>query len=343
MFVNKNYNIGTFAVVIASHIFNQRRIEFLLETLLSIIKQTYKSFIYLSISFEKRELEEIFLKHILENEYINNWINTNQFLYFIQNEKTSQMQHFHYICSHIREQKLNEKKNTPEWILFSDDDDTYLVNRIEKFAKLTEVCLLEMNSNKDVYNDKVFAGIYESTFGKNHTEHRHEFWCYCVRFSILSDFYNRIENYQYVIDNKCCDILFAEYLRRLNPKYMFSFITDNLYNYRRGDENNESVTGTIMETKEKIVRKSNPPPLDDEKFTEYIFDWNDYLHDNLHIYLHDTFLRTVVGCSFDTILKAEFLLDYPYLDYIDEIHVNKLKFYYDCLRTICMETYDVKF
>ena len=52
--------------------------------------------------------------------------------------------------------------------------------------------------------------------------------------------------------------------------------------------------------------------------------WNDYLHDNLTIFMHDTYLRTLVGCDLETILKTEFKNNYAILDYVDQRHVHKI-------------------
>jgi hypothetical protein len=74
---------------------------------------------------------------------------------------------------------------------------------------------------------------------------------------------------------------------------------------------------------------------------DYIIDWNEYLYGNIGIYLHDTYLRTILGFGFDDILQREFLADYPLLGYIDECHENKLKAFHERVREACNLVYDI--
>jgi len=112
-----------------------------------------------------------------------------------------------------------------------------------------------------------------------------------------------------------------------------------MYNYRRED-NTDSITGRIM-TKDNVnLRTPNPPPMDSNEIVDYIMEFNDYLHKNLDIYMHDTFLRTVVGVKFEEILQAEFLADYPLLEHVDVCHTEKLRVYHERLREVCISIYD---
>lgn len=336
------YTITTppFAVFIGSHISSVKRIEFLTETIYSLIKQTIPVGIYISISFDSKELEEIFKLKIAQSQMVMSYSSFYAFFYFIRKEKTPQMKHLNLLCNQLRGSMYHP---LPEWILFSDDDDTYVENRVETFSKQIELC------EHDIIQAKAdplrLVGLYEThDFGLNHKKQRHEYWCYCVRFSLLSDFFDKLSSYPDVIENKCCDIVFGEFLRRKKSTDLFSFIEGKFYNYRR-ENNTDSITGVIMTKKGVKIRTANPPSSEDVAIVDYIIELNDYLNvkENLDIYFHDTFLRTVVGCEFDDILKSEFLADYPLLEYTDICHVEKLRVYYDWLRQICVSLYDEGF
>jgi hypothetical protein len=113
-----------------------------------------------------------------------------------------------------------------------------------------------------------------------------------------------------------------------------------MYHYRR-ENNDDSITGDIVTRQKAAVRVPNPPPLDDFAIVDYVLEWNDYLHDHLSIYLHDTFLRTVVGIEFDAILRAEFQQDYPLLDFIDQRHIERIQTEWTQIREACHALYRI--
>lgn len=333
----------TITVIIASHITNEKRMVYLLDTLLSIIKQkpnkTYKIAIMLSISFDTIELNRYFKENVLKNYLVCLFREFHHFQCFIRDTKTQQMQHINLICK-----ELENQQNQHNWIMFCDDDDLFSETRIKEFSDRIAECshaLVQMQIPPEK-----FVGLYESNaFGQDHRIQRHEYWCYCVRQQVLQAFFEKLRPYQAVIDNKCCDIVWAEYLRRLSPdQHLFSCIDKTLYHYRR-ENNADSVTGVIANTQSHKIRKANPPPPDLNGGADleiYLADWNEYLNHHLDYYLHDTFLRTVIGNSFDDILRAEFLADYPYLHRIDTKHVAALKKEYDYLREMCDAVYEIK-
>jgi len=324
-------------VMIGSHISNVKRIHFLYETIFSLIKQTYTTGIYLSISFDTKELENDFMKIIIQDKLFEIFSIFCSFHYYIREQKTPQMKHLQLICSHL----LAQKSPPPEWILFSDDDDTHAEDRVEQFAKRIELCETDLKSRNE--NLQHLVGLYEThDFGLNHKLQRHEYWCYCVRFSLLCDFFDKLQPYPSVIENKLCDIVLCEFLRRRKEPDLFSFIDAKLYNYRR-ENNSDSITGRITNKSNMVTRSQNPPPIDSEEIVEYIKELNDYIHKHTHIYLHDTFLRTVVGMKFDDILRAEFLADYPLLKYVDICHTEILRVFHERLREICNSIYDENF
>jgi hypothetical protein len=315
--------IKKFCILIASHISNPKRIGYLKECLESLLKQTIIIPIYISISFETEILEDFFkisLKDLERNPYIN---------IVIKKEKTAQMRHYYEL--------LNIIQMNHEWIMFCDDDDSYKTNRVENI--INSIYYVEKQTKYSENNN--FVGVYESHCEKDHKEQRQEYWCYCVNKRTMNCFYDRIKEYPDIIDNKCCDILFGEFLRRLGEKNIFARLDMKLYNYRI-EENEDSITGVIKSKQGFYTRYNQHPPLGDPELPEYILDWNDYLYEHLEAYLHDVFLRTVVGCNMETILKAEFRKDYEILEFVDECHVEKMKILHEYLRSVCYNLYDIK-
>jgi len=327
------YLPNAMCIIIASHISNHNRIPYLMECLNSLRLQSVPIAIYLSISFETVELRRSFTQ-IMQTE--QNQQNLKDFIHvFIREQKTPQMRHIQLVHS--------EMSPEHQWILFCDDDDTYDVKRVEKFAeKIAQYYNNHNNHNKNHNkHNPLLTGLYESTFGKNHREHRHEFWCYCVNRAILGRFLDSLQKYPDVLENKCCDVLFAEFLRRSNPETCeFIQIVDPLYNYRV-DNNSDSVTGFIQMNQPKYRNITNPPPMDHESWADYVVNWDNYLNDNLNVYLHDTYLRTLVGVPFEDILNAEFKANRPLLEFVDKSHLIKIREQFDRVYKVCNEIYDI--
>jgi len=316
--------INSFCIVIASHISNSKRILYLSECLESLLSQTISISIYLSISFNNEEIKTEFFN----NKKIMNLC--SRIFLVVREHKTPQMRHIHLLYPEL------EKRH--KWIMFCDDDDTYANNRVEKIMQYIYSGLIQCSQ----MTNKKLIGLYESTFGKDHREHRHEYWCYCVNIEIIGNFYAKIVNHPDIIDNKCCDVIFAEYLRRADSNLLYSRIDEQLYNYRV-DNNNDSITGFIKGNQSKYTRTNDPPSIMDLSFSDYVVDWNEYLIENKDIYLHDVFLRTIVGCELDYILRAEFKADYSILSYTDAGILKEIKDKHDYWRMICNKLYDIPF
>lgn len=315
--------IDLFCITIASHFSNLNRISYFIQCLESLMKQTIIIPVYISISFEDENIRKNIIEILKEKRFLENHPNIH---IFIQNEKTSQMFHYYYL--------FKEVSNKHEWIMFCDDDDTYNEIRVENIIK--SISFIQNNYNS---SDKIIAGLYESHCNKEHKEHRHEYWCYCVNKIIMERFYQILIDYPDIINNKCCDILFGEYMRRLSEKYIFGRLEMNLYNYRV-TENQESITGVIQSRQGIYTRNKPHPPLGDPSLPDYILDWNEYLYKNIDVYLHDVFLRTIVGCKLDYIIKAEFPADHDLIKFIDDCHLNKIETLHNYLIMVCNLLYD---
>ena len=327
-------NISDICVAIGSHISNPKRIQYFVECLVSLVRQTIPVAIHVSISFASQELKDETINALMSNQEL---IAAGRIQLRIQDKKTPQMRHIQIL--------VNELVGVHKWIMFCDDDDTYEPGRALRFAQVIAKSLGDVENLNKTNPDKSghckLIGLYESTFEKDHREHRHEYWCYCVHIDVLVQFYAKLSTYPDVLDDKCCDVLFAEHLRRSAHTKLFARITEKLYNYRV-DNNTDSITGVIQSNQPKYTNLVQAPPREQVgEWAEYVVYWNQYLYDNIQVYIHDTYLRTLVGCELDYILRSEFMKNYELMEFVDSCHVQKIQDYHHRLRSICNELYDL--
>jgi hypothetical protein len=310
-------------IFIASHMSKSNRILYLMECLDSLIYQHVPVSIYLSISFENPDIQSECM------DLLNRIVAKTQCEFLnitIRPQKTPQMRHFHLLYDEFGE------KHT--WFMFCDDDDTYTKDRTDSFIKAISHGLTN-TSNKHM------AGVYESISGNNHTKQRHEYWCYCVNTDLLSRFFETVAPHPLILNDTCCDVLFGEYLRRLSPDWSFVMLHKHCYHYRV-DQNADSITQVIQSKHGQYhPRSSAPPATTSPEWATYVIEWNDFLRENMHIYLHDTYLRTLVGYSFDQILQYEFISNYYLLEYIDQPHIEKMADLHANVISVCEQLYDV--
>lgn len=310
-------------IIIASHMSNPKRITYLMECLNSLLTQSLPIEIYLSISFENDNIRDIFAEVYAEQKHLH-----SELLYiYIKPRKTPQMRHM--------EELLPLIENKHHWVMFSDDDDTYEKDRVLAVLQTIVNCLDQITKMPD----KELIGVYESTFGKDHREQRHEFWCYCVHISMLNKFMNKVRPFPDILEHKCCDVLFGEYLRRANLNMLYGVIKEKYYNYRVHN-NSDSITGEIQ-VRTKLVRA--PRIITETNKKECANELNEYLSKELGIYIHDTYVRTIIGNVFDEILRCEFKNEYEILNLIDQKYVEEIREYHVRLRNLANDLYDIKF
>ena len=316
-----------FCILIASHISNSERITLLIECLNSLIAQIMSITIYVSISFETENIMNEAFAKITEDQNIKSCAFLN---ILVRERKCSQMHHIEMLCKEI--------DTCHKWIMFCDDDDKYLK---ERTFKIGEQIVLHEKYIEEKEMDMKLGGIYESTFNKNHREHGHEYWCYCIHKNILVDFFNKLANKINIIDHPCCDVLLSEYLRRKNDNLYFGQIKEKLYWYREKDNNN-SITHYITSQQDKYTNKSVPPSKDSNEWEEYISNFNTFVKTNKDIFMHDLFVLSITGIDFDAFLKREFLANYEILEYIDQQHIQLLKEKHRKFTTFFQSIYEIK-
>jgi len=324
----KKINSQDFCIAVASHISNKNRISYLIECLISLTTQKMPISVYLSISFGDNEIKMKTLNSIKnEDKIVNEHLNI-----LVRNEKTPQMRHYYL----LNEEHLNKYK----WIMFCDDDDSYIPERTKMIMEcitINEEYVKDMNKDEEKY---ILGGLYENISKEDHRIKRHEYWCYCIKQILMYEFYRVVSEKPDVLNDKCCDVLFGEYLRRKSTNWLYARINTPMYNYRI-EENTDSVTGFIQTNQNKYTNQTSPPNLNDEKWIDYVLNWNEFLQNNIHIFLHDTYLRTLVGVDLDNILRTEFQNNYFILDYVDQKHILQITELHNRVKGVCAKIYDL--
>jgi len=231
-----------------------------------------------------------------------------------------------------------------KWIMFCDDDDTYHRDRTAAFMQTIYAAGMQIDAANAIRSAELWqlklAGLYENVSRVTHQTQRHEYWCYCIQVCLLGRFFEVIEPAAGILDDRCCDVFLGEYLRRKSPEWIYATIEMPLYNYRVV-ENHDSVTGVIQSAQHKFTTHTSPPTIGDDDWLDYVLKWNDFVDENMPAFLHDTYLRTLVGCDLDTILRSEFLGNYVILDYLDRKHIDKITELHTHVKQVCGELYDL--
>lgn len=309
-------------IIVPSHINNINRTKLFICCLQSLINQTIKIPIYLSISFET-ELDKTLFNKLFEK---NNMLNNSLICIMYQGIKTSQFRHIEKVIDNI--------KDTYKYVMFCDDDDTYEIERVEKFMIMIE------HGCTNCPKDKIFVGAYESVLQKgSHSLSFYEYWSYCVNIEFIINFINiiKINNYDYYIDNKMCDVLFSTYLRHLNNKHLFISINEKLYNYNR---NEYSITNKI--SKQNKINNNIITNLE-YNFEIFILGLNKTLEENMESIKNNIFLKySMCKVSFENILNQLLKENYKYKNKINKKILEKIKFEYDNIKYLCDILYQYK-
>lgn len=199
-------------VIIPSHIRYKGQLDLLKECLTSLLEQTYKIDIYISISFENDVFKLDFLNNILP------LFKDVDFL--IQNKRKYQLEHLKYLCI-----KINNIKKY-DWVFFCDDDDKYTNNRVETFVKY-----IDYKNDKDLYIIKEkgdYKGVDESSLILI-------YWLYVVKPDILLCFFDNVIKNDKVLKNNNADYLLKAYFERCHNKD--NIINEKLYLYNQDNSN----------------------------------------------------------------------------------------------------------
>ena len=319
-------------VIVPSHIPCITRSKLLIRCLNSLINQTIKIPIYLSISFET-ELDKILFEKLI---YKTDLLNKKLLCVIYQDQPTSQFRHIENVISNI--------KNTYNYVMFCDDDDTYEIGRVENFVYAL------MNGRCVTNENKIFVGAYEASVydgDKNaigffhHSYRMHEYWSYCVNMEFIVNFINilKINNYDYAIDNKMCDVLFTTYLRSLDNSHIFCKLNEKLYNYNRDDKN--SITNIIETENNKVMSKKR---VCHNNFKKHIQFLNYHIEQRIERIKQNIFLYVgnKIYLTLDDVLKFHLKENYKYKSLLSQTILSKINSEYNNMRNLCDILYQTK-
>jgi hypothetical protein len=240
------------AVMIASHINYDNQIIYFEKCWESLNNQTKPIDILCSISFENENYREKFNKMIKTKTMKNTKI-------FERESKKSQFQHLFSLIDDIKDQILDY-----DLLLFCDDDDTYDINRAKMFEGYYDNILSRMKKTSE---KKIFGGMHEGNDPYKPTD----YWRWVIPPTILVSFHDKIKQYEQIVAHKFCDVVFTQYIRKLNQSYVFAYLNTpyELYHYQQHDE---SVTGKIQ------LLKQNPNTNISEMMHYQLFLFACYLY-----------------------------------------------------------------
>jgi len=209
-------------VLIPTHLSNVNQLESLERCLNSLILQTYKIDIYISISYEN----DIYKAYFLDNIY-NKFKNNCNFIF--NTLRLYQMEHLYNLFNII--------KNKYDLILFCDDDDYYLKERVENFYIYIENIGMENISGiREIYNDPEPCQMFE-------------YWQYGLTNKTLLDFFHIFELYKKLelFKHKFADMYLSRYLSisQKNKNYINMQCAKNTRLYIYDYDNINSITNTI--------------------------------------------------------------------------------------------------
>jgi hypothetical protein len=306
-------------IIVPSHINNINRTKLFICCIQSLINQTEPIPIYLSVSFET-ELDKTLFDRLVKK--INLFDDTIIHIIF-REKKTSQFRHIEKVIDII--------KDNYKYVMFCDDDDTYENDRVKSFINMIKC------GHNSCPEDKIFVGVYEMTNSESHSTRFYEYWSYCINVNFIINFINiiKINNYDYVIDNKFCDVLFSTYLRHLDNKHLFVSIDEKLYNYNR---NVYSITIKTLKQNEINHKKAK---INERNFETFIRGLNEHIEENINDVKDNILLLCSTKMSFENILKKLLEENYEFKNNINNT-IEKIKNEYDDIKYLCDILYQYK-
>jgi hypothetical protein len=189
--------INKICILIPCHICYDKQLELLSKTLYSLINQSHKTDIYLSISFDNERYLEMF-NNTIKPEF-HNIIHI-----MISDTQLYQMEHLDNIRKYV---------NYYDLIMFCDDDDTYESDRVKIITNIYNYCLSKKT------DDKYLGGFIEIIDVER--DDAPEYWSYAITPHIFNDFYNRLKDDMDLLRYDYGDMYFRNYLRLVNTNITF--------------------------------------------------------------------------------------------------------------------------
>ena len=210
-------------IIVPCHIKYNFQFTYLVKCLFSLEKQTYENNIVVGISFVN-EVEYLFFKDIIFPIF------KNKVKFIIQRKQTFQMIHIYHCLQKLQKCDL---------ILFCDDDDYFIPNRVETFVKLKQE-----NGNSKIIRE-IIPGHNEES----------EYWCYGLEPCLLNDFYKIAKNNIHYLHHKFGDMYLRNFLLHTQNYGDILGFTAKKPLYVYNTENENSIIRTIKRKKEEMEKE----------------------------------------------------------------------------------------
>ena len=193
------------SIIIPCHIHNLKRINKFCKCIMSLINQTQKVNILISVGFTSQQLKPIFI-----NTMDTNNIGMDSHIHFFYHEQPkSQFEHFSFLLPHTK----------TEFIMFCDNDDMYCSERVERFNNL--IC-----------NDKNEYSVYLERQEFINIAYN-EYPMHVVKRDVFEEFLIKSDKWHY---HKYCDMLFSKYLQKYFYQTKTKYINEKLYLYMKSND-----------------------------------------------------------------------------------------------------------
>ncbi len=181
------------AVLIPSHIWYDKQLFYLKRCITSLLQQTYKSDILLSISFENDIYKQLFYDEIKNNDKYN------KIICFESENQKSQFEHFDFLKKHVKYY---------DYIVFCDDDDYYYKNRVKIMVKKI--------INKNIKDNTDYLGCSEQHYQQPKDKRfLTGFSSNMIKPIVFITFFDILykNNMEYYLKKYNCFTLFSNYLQ----------------------------------------------------------------------------------------------------------------------------------
>lgn len=213
-------------IFVASHIRYEGQLKLLKECLNSLLEQSYKADVFVSISFENDYYQKDF------NDTIYNFY--QDVVFFKQPTQKYQLEHLKILCNKIKDM------NKYRWVFFCDDDDKYYIHRVETFIKYIK------NENEKIIIIKE-KGKYEGVTDIDILI----YWLYAIEIDLLAIFFNKLITNNKVLKDYNADYLLKSFFENCHNTNNNHLINDELYIYNQS--NLKSISKTIVNEYKKIL------------------------------------------------------------------------------------------
>lgn len=264
-------------VFCASHIKNQQQLELLKCTIESILNQSTKVSMWISISTRMSSLDIPYI----DEPFVH--------IFPHYQKRLSQFEHFMFLVNQLEQNGFELNKT---FCIFCDDDDYSHPYRVEFYSNSKDkgqhsllakdaILLLENSQYENTQICKLIDNLEEKE-GIN----GHEYFMFCVRASILKRFCEILIQYK-CIRSPICDILLSSVLINSNTLSRSCRPLSWLYVYNTHPEKNRNYEIELYQTLIKI------PGLLPTLEKEFNIKWYNNLPGYVSIYGNDYFINHI--------------------------------------------------